>query len=170
LKKNGYTLVELAVVVFLLGLMLFLAVPKVRVNLIGDGIRTAVRHLIGAVRELRADAIREQMDYVLHLDLNSHAFWTYSLDMTPEKRDEKKRAAFHFPEGVIIADVSQIGVEKKSDGEITVKFFKKGHVQPTVIHLKKDDRYFTLALFPFSSSVKVYERYADVTADGREND
>jgi len=170
LKKNGYTLVELAVVVFLLGLMLFLAVPRVRENLVGDGIRTAVRRLVGAVRELRADAIREQMDYVLHLDLNSHAFWTYSLDMTPEKRDEKKRAAFHFPEGVIIADVSQIGVEKKSDGEITVKFFKKGHVQPTVIHLKKDDRYFTLALFPFSSSVKVYERYADVTADGREND
>ncbi|PIP09147.1 MAG: hypothetical protein COX51_00270 [Syntrophobacteraceae bacterium CG23_combo_of_CG06-09_8_20_14_all_50_8] len=170
MKKNGYTLVELAVVVFLLGLMLFLAVPRVRENLVGDGIRTAVRRLVGAVRELRADAIREQMDYVLHLDLNSHAFWTYSLDMTPEKRDEKKRAAFHFPEGVIIADVSQIGVEKKSDGEITVKFFKKGHVQPTVIHLKKDDRYFTLALFPFSSSVKVYERYADVTADGREND
>ena len=170
MKKNGYTLVELAVVVFLLGLMLFLAVPRVRENLVGDGIRTTVRRLVGAVRELRADAIREQMDYVLHLDLNSHAFWTYSLDMTPEKRDEKKRAAFHFPEGVIIADVSQIGVEKKSDGEITVKFFKKGHVQPTVIHLKKDDRYFTLALFPFSSSVKVYERYADVTADGREND
>lgn len=170
MKKNGYTLIELAVVVFLLGLMLFLAVPRVRENLIGDGIRTAVRRLIGAVRELRADAIREQVDYVLHLDLNSHAFWTYSLDMTPEKRDEKKRAAFHFPEGVRIADVSQIGVEKKSDGEIAVRFFKKGHVQPTIIHLRKDDRYFTLVLSPFSGSVKVYEKYAEVTADGREKD
>lgn len=170
MKKNGYTLIELAVVVFLLGLMLFLAVPRVRENLIGDGIRTTVRHLCGAVRELRADAIREQVDYVLHLDLNSHAFWTYSLDMTPEKRDEKKRAAFHFPEGVRIADVSQIGVEKKSDGEIAVRFFKKGHVQPTIIHLRKDDRYFTLVLSPFSGSVKVYEKYAEVTADGREKD
>ena len=170
MKKNGYTLIELALIVFLLGLMLFLALPSVRENLIGDGIRTAVRRLIGSVRELRADASREQVDYVLHLDLNSRAFWTYSIDMTPEKRDEKKKAAFHFPEGVRIADVSQIGAEKKSDGEITVRFFKKGHVQPTVIHLQKGDSYFTLVLSPFSSSVKVYEKYAEISADGREKD
>lgn len=170
MKKNGYTLIELAVVVFLLGLMLSLVVPRVRENLIGDGIRTSVRRLIGAVRELRADAIREQVDYVLHLDLSSHSFWTYSLDMTSEKRDEKKKDAFHFPEGVRIADVSQIGVERKSDGEIAVRFSKKGHVQPTIIHLRKDDRYFTLIFSPFSGSVKVYEKYAEMTADGREKD
>lgn len=168
MRRNGYTLIELVVVVFLLGLVLILAVPKVRENLIGDDFRTATRRLIGSIRELRADAIREQVDYVLHLDLNNHAFWTYSIDMTPEKRDERRKTSFHFPEGIKIADVSLNGAEKKSDGEVDVKFFKKGHVQPTVIHLRKDGRYFSLILSPFSDSVKVYERYVNVAADGSE--
>jgi prepilin-type N-terminal cleavage/methylation domain-containing protein len=167
LKKNGFTLIELAVVVFLLGLMLFLAVPKVRESLISSGVKTVVRHLIGAAQELRNDAIRELVDYELHLDLNGHSFWTCSIDMTPEKRDEKKKNAFRFPDGVRIADVSQIGVEKKVDGEIKVMFFKKGYIQPTVVHLAQDDKYFTLIFSPFSSSLKVYEKYVDVTADGQ---
>lgn len=170
LKKDGYTLIELAVVVFLLGLMVSLSVPRVRDALIKDEVKGTVRRLIGAVRELRSAAVREQVDYILHLDLRKQAFWTYSVDMTPEKRDEKKKAAFQFPEGVKIADVSQLGLEKKGDGEIDIKFFKQGYVQPTVIHLARADQYFTIALAPFLHTIKVYEKYVDVTPEGVEND
>jgi len=69
LKRNGYTLVELALVVFLLGLMLTLAVPRVRENLLSDGLKSTERRLIGAIRQLRADAVREQVDYVLGFGL-----------------------------------------------------------------------------------------------------
>ncbi len=168
MKKNGYTLIELAVVVFLLGLMLFLAVPRIRDSLINDGLKSTARHMVGAIRELRADAVREQVDYVLQLDLNNNAFWTYSVDMTPEKRDERKKNAFHFPEGVKIADVSQPGLDKKADGEVGIKLYKQGYVQPTVIHLVRENRYFTIALAPFLSTIRVFEKYADVTPEGAE--
>jgi general secretion pathway protein H len=170
LKKNGYTLIELAVVVFLMGLMLTIAVPKVRETLLNDSLKSTVRRMVGVVRELRGDAVREQIDYALHLDLNNNAFWIYSLDMTPEKLDEIKKNAFRFPEGVKIADVSQMGMEKKIDGEVDVKIFKQGYIQPTVIHLKKDDRNFTLVFSPFLSSIKVTDKYADITAEGMERD
>ncbi len=170
MKKNGYTLVELAVVVFLLGLMLTLAVPKIRENLISDSLKSTERHLIGAVRELRANAVREQVDYLLYLDLDNPSFWTFSADMTPEKRDQMKKNAYHFPEGVKIVDVSQLGLEKKSNGEIAIKFYKQGPVQPTVIHLVKGERNATIVLAPFLRTIRVYDKYADITPEGEEKE
>jgi general secretion pathway protein H len=168
LNRNGFTLIELALVVFLLGLMLFLAAPRVREGLINDALSSTVRKTIGVVRGLRAEAVREQVDYVLHLDLKNNAFWTYSLDMTPEKRQERKAAAVHFPEGVKIADISQPGLEKKTDGEATITFYKQGHIRPTVIHLARDDRYATIVLAPFLNTLKTYEKYVEVTPEGEE--
>jgi general secretion pathway protein H len=170
LNKNGYTLIELAVVVFLLGLMVYISVPRIRDTLIKDEVKSTVRRLIGVVRELRAAAVREQVDYVLHLDLYKNAFWTYSVDMTPEKRDERKINAFNFPEGVKIADVSQLGLEKKADGEVDIKFFKQGYGQPTIIHLARADQYFTIVLSPFLNNINVYDKYVDVTPEGVEKD
>ena len=170
LNKNGYTLIELAVVVFLLGLMVYVSVPRVRDSLIKDDVKSTVRRLIGAVRELRVAAVREQVDYVLHLDLEKNAFWTYSVDMTPEKREERKSNAFNFPEAVKIADVSQIGLAKKADGEVEIKFFKQGYGQPTIIHLTWAEQYFTVVLSPFMNNIKLYEKYVDVAPDGFEKD
>ena len=150
--------------------MLVIAVPKIRETLISDGLKTTVRQLVGAAKELLIDAVREQVDYTLTLDVSNNAFWTSSQDMTPEKLDEQKKRAVHFPEGVRIADVSQMGMENKSDGERTVKFFNQGNIQPTVIHLMKEQRYFTILLSPFLNTVKIYDKYADITPDGVERD
>ena len=168
MNRHGYTLIELALVVFLLGLMLFLAAPRVRDGLINDALSTSVRRTIGVVRGLRADAVREQLDYVLQLDLQNNAFWTYSLDMTPEKRQERKESAYHLPAGVKIADIDQPGLGKKTDGEATVKFYKQGHIQPTVIHLARDDRSATIVLAPFLNTIKAYEKYVEFTPEGDE--
>jgi prepilin-type N-terminal cleavage/methylation domain-containing protein len=168
LNKHGYTLIELSLVIFLLGLMLFLAVPKVRDGLINDALSASVRRTIGVVRALRADSVREQVDYVLQLDFKNNAFWTYSLDMTPEKQQERKEAAYHFPAGVKIADIDQPGLGKKTDGEATVKFYKQGYIQPTVIHLAREDRFATIVLAPFLSTIKIYEKYVEITPEGGE--
>jgi hypothetical protein len=168
LNRDGYTVIELVLVVFLLGLMLFLSVPKVRESLINDALASSVRRTVGVMRGLRADSVREQLDYVLQLDLKNNAFWTYSLDMTPEKQAERRASATPFPEGVKIADIIQPGLGKKTDGEVTVKFYKQGHIQPTVIHLAREDRYATVVLAPFLSTIKIYEKYVEITPEGGE--
>ncbi len=170
MKRNGYTLVELAVVVFLVGIMLALGIPKVRESLINDGLKSTQRHLIGAIRELKANAVREQVDYVMDLDLNGQTFWTYGEDMTPEKRDEMRKIAFHLPEGVKITDVSQLGVEKKADGDIAIRFYKQGQVQPTVIHLAEEGRAATIVLAPFLDTLKVYDTYEDINPEGEQQE
>jgi general secretion pathway protein H len=160
-REAGYTLIELAVVMLLIGLMLFLAAPRVRDALIDDTLKSTARHLIGMANALRYEAVREQVDYVLHLDLNNNAAWTYSADMTPEKRSEQRKNAFKFPPDVKIADIYRIGQEKQVHGEATIVFFKRSYVQPTVVHLAKGDRAFTMVFQPFLSAVEHYNQYLD---------
>lgn len=158
---RGYTLIELALVVLLIGLMLFIAAPRVRDTLVNDSLKEAVRKITGASRELRAEAVRQQADHILHLDLNGRAYWTYTADMTPEKQYERRKDAVRLPDDVKIADIAQAGQEKKSDGEATVTFFKQGYAQPVIIHLVREDRFFTLYFSPFLNDVKTYERYVE---------
>jgi prepilin-type N-terminal cleavage/methylation domain-containing protein len=165
---RGYTLIELSVVVLLIGMMLLIAVPRVRDTLLNDDLRAAARQIIGASREIRNEAVREQVDTILHLDLSQPGFWTYAADTTAEKRAEIRKGAIRFPAGIRIAGVRHAEEVAKTDGEASVRFFRRGYVEPSVIHLVKDDRAFTLVFNPFLHAVNVYEKYVDFTFN--END
>jgi general secretion pathway protein H len=161
--ERGYTLIELSVVVLLIGMMLFLAVPRVRDSLLNDDLKATTRQIVGAAREMRNEAVREQVDYLLHLDLAQPGFWTYSADTTAEKRAEFRKGAVRFPDGIRIADVRQPAEARKTEGEVVIRFFHEGYVAPTVVHLVKEDRAFTLVFNPFLQAVSVYEKYVDFT-------
>jgi len=161
MTNRGYTLIELSVVVLLIGMMLLIAVPRVRDAVLADDLKTATRRLVGASRELKNEAIREQVDYLLHLDLAHPGFWVYSADTTPEKLAEIRKKASPFAEGVKITDFIRPGEEKQTEGDAEIRFHRQGYVDPAVIHLKKDDREFTVVFQPFLDTVTVYEQYVD---------
>ena len=160
-NERGYTLIELSVVVLLIGMMLFFAIPRVRDTVLNDDLKAATRQIVGAARELRNDAVRDQLDYILRLDLAEPGFWTYSADVTAEKQAEIRKAAIRFPNGIRIADVRQPPEPRKTDGEVVIRFSSRGYVSPTVVHLVKEDRTFTLVFNPFVQAVAVYEKSVD---------
>jgi prepilin-type N-terminal cleavage/methylation domain-containing protein len=168
-NSRGYTLIELSVVVLLIGMMLLIAVPRVRDTLLDDDLKAATRRLISSARELRNESVREQTDYILQIDLANPGFWVYPADTTAEKRLELRKAAFRFPEGVRITDVQQADEAKKSEGEVLIHFFRRGYVEPTVVHLAGDDRAFTLVFNPFLQAMTVYEKYVDFYFNREEN-
>jgi prepilin-type N-terminal cleavage/methylation domain-containing protein len=95
--ERGYTLIELSVVILLIGMMLSLAVPRVRDSLLNDDLNATTRQIVGAAREMRNEAVREQVDYLLHIDLAQPGFWTYSADTTAEKRAELRKGSGLYP-------------------------------------------------------------------------
>jgi prepilin-type N-terminal cleavage/methylation domain-containing protein len=81
--SSGFTLVELLLVIVLMGVILVFAVPSTRDVLTGDNLKKASRQLIGMVQKLRVEAVRDQMEYILCLDLPNAAYWVLASDMTP---------------------------------------------------------------------------------------
>ena len=161
--KKGYTFIELTVVVFLIGLTLVLTVPKFRYAVLTDDLKATVRRMVGTIRSLRNEAIREQKIYALHFDLESNRFWIESAGMTEEERAEAYEKPFRLPESIRILDVWSKERGKKVDGIAAIRFTKKGYIEQSVIHLAAEDgREFTLVLSPFLGKVKVFEKYVDV--------
>jgi general secretion pathway protein H len=160
--KKGFTLIELVVVVLLIGLTMVLSVPRLRYAMLTDDLRGTVRRMVGTVRTLRNEAIREQKVYALHFDLESNRLWADSADMTDEERIEAHQKAFQLPKGVRVLDVWRSGKGKEVAGEAVIRFTKKGYMEQSVIHLGAEDgRRFTLIFSPFLGRVKVLEEYIE---------
>jgi prepilin-type N-terminal cleavage/methylation domain-containing protein len=149
-NKKGFTLIELMLVIMVVGVILFLAVPATRDALTTDKLKKASRQLFGLERKLRVEAVRDQIDYILNFDLPGSVFWITTMDMTAEKIAEVKKNAQHLPEGVIIADII-IGEndQKQTGGEIIIRFTKNNTCTPAVIHLAYEESRMTLTLSPF---------------------
>ena len=165
--QKGYTLIEISVVIVLIGVMLLLGMPKVQDTLTGDRMRSAVRNLSGTARDLKASAVREQVDHYLHLDLDQRRVWNTRDDMTAENRTLRRGQARLLPSGVRIADVALVDEGKKNQGEVIIRFFSQGYVQPAAIHLTDDERTMTLIFQPFLSTFEVQDKYVDVWKTSR---
>ena len=162
-QEKGYTLIELAVVVILIGLLLGLSIPRFQYATVTDDLKATIRRIVGVIKGLRNEAIREQQAYIFYLDLESNRLWIEPAGMGEEERALAQEKTFEFPRGVRILDVWCKGKGKKVNGEVGIRFSKKGYVEQTVIHLGAEDgREFTLVLSPFLATIKIYDEYVDI--------
>ena len=162
---KGFTLIELAVVIALLGLFLGLTIPRFQFYLVADDLKATTRKIVGLVREVRNEAIREQKVYTIHLDLESNRWWTEYAGMEDEEMQLAREKAFVLPNGVRFLDVWCRDKGKQAQGVFPLRFSKKGYVDQTMIHIGTEtEREFTVELSPFLGVVKVHDRYVDIVA------
>jgi len=160
--NNGYTLIELMVVVLLIGFVLTMVIPRFRSTLLTDDLKTTTRKILGIIKNLRDDAVREHKIFVLHFDIESNLIWVVSATMTEKEQVLAHENAYSIPSGVSVLDVEFREKGKIMAGETSIRFNKKGYVQESLIHLgSEDDRKFTLVLSPFLGRVEVLEKYVD---------
>jgi len=164
--SSGFTLLELLVIIVLAGVIVALAVPSMRNILTGDNLKKASRQFIGMERKLRGDAVRDQLDYILYLDLPSSTYWVLASDMTPEKQDEIKKNPQHLPSDVAILDIVGENNKKQSEGEARINFGKNNICSPAVIHLAYEEDRMTIVINPFLGITDVYDKYVDVSFTG----
>ncbi len=157
--EKGFTLLELVIVVWIVGLAFFVAFPAFQGWLSGDGLGEARRHMAGLSRELRYQAVREYADQVLSLNLNEGKVAVYRKEDSPEARERAWKKAWSLPHGVTVRDLEFRGGGKIIEGEAEVLFFKDGTAVPSVFHLQEKDRNLSLVLEPFLGNLRVFERY-----------
>jgi prepilin-type N-terminal cleavage/methylation domain-containing protein len=160
--QKGFTLIELVVVVTLIVMMIGLTMPQIRNTLLSDTLKRTTLRMVGLVKSLRDEAVREQKTYGLHLDMTGQRYWIGFDTMTEAEQTLAQEEAVKLPVNVQIVDVWFRNEGKTSDGEAVILFLKKGYVQPSAIHLSDDEgRRFTILLNPFGGKVKVFEKYVE---------
>ena len=170
LNKQGFTLVELLLVIALIGVVLAFAVPSTRDVLTGDKLKKASRQLIAMERKLRVDAVRNQMNYILCIDLPDSAYWVIASDMTPEKQDEIKKSPRHLPPDVAIMDIVDENNKKKTVGEARINFTKNNICSPAIIHLAYEEDRMTIVINPFLGVTDIFDKYVDIPLGGSGHD
>ncbi|RLC18831.1 MAG: hypothetical protein DRI24_02000 [Deltaproteobacteria bacterium] len=159
---EGYTLIELVVVIALISIMFSLALPRFRDNVLTDQVRKTSRWVITQTRHLKQQSTREKKDYILHVDMDAEKLWISTPDMEAEALEQAEEEAFQLSENVEIMDVEFPGRGRISSGQVDIYFYAKGYSDKALIHMQEDnDRRVSLLIEPFLPQTKYIEDYSD---------
>jgi len=162
-KNNGFTLIELIVVVIIMSVMLVFAGPRLSGFIFPDDTNKIVRWLIVNARSLRSNAVQQQKNYTLNLDIDNNRLWVADESMDTEEALKKAyEKSYSLPETVRLLDVEFPGRGRVLQGTAEISFYKKGYSDQAIIHIQGlDDRKVSLLVESFLPSVKWVEEYVD---------
>ncbi len=160
--ENGFTLLELIVVCVLIGIMLSLGVPSLRMSLFTNPLKTAARKIIGLVHGARELAIQQQQPYLLHISQAESRIWYEQegkLDILEDKNNElnkgKRLQEYKLPESVNIQGV-WLGESDSPQQQTVILITKQGFMQQTLLHLNDDENNeIKVQFYPFLDSTSI---------------
>jgi general secretion pathway protein H len=151
-KMQGFTLIELSVVLFLIGLLFSLSLA---------------RTMKATVQLLRSKSIVTHKNTVLHCDLDNGVFWG-SYQAQDKHSDLRKDTSplvrwKHLPKGIRFLDASNINTPKIKHGLLSSTFNPKGFVEETVLHLSdENEKVLTIIINAYTGRFLLYDEYVDV--------
>ncbi len=164
-RQRGFTLIELIVVITLISIMMFFAVPRLNTNLLSSEKRRVSQWIVLTVNSLKENAVRDQQDYLLCADPDENKLWTAVEKQAPGGAGEPEREKikeFKIPEGWNLTDAAFPGRDPRRSGVAVIRFYKKGYSDKAMLHVEDDsaDR-ITYEIRPFLKQVKIHEKYAE---------
>jgi len=153
--SEGYTILELIVVMVILGISLHFIMPSLKKP---NSVKAVARRVITMAGHLRCLAVRTQQQQTLSFDPGGFKV-SISNDTDTEMldADERSKQTIPIPDDVII-EASYPNGDTQSSGDI--HFYPTGYANPVAIHLTKDEYdYLTLVVEPFLSKVRIYDEY-----------
>lgn len=157
---RGFTLLELAVVIFLIGLVMTIAMPYFG-SMQTSQMRSEARRLASRANYLYEEAGAQKVILRLTFDLANNGYFASRLDpfaAKPAFRPESGPAGVRvlMPAGIWIRDVTVEGIGTVGRGVVSAQFYPGGYADATLIHLADSKgEVFTLAIDPFSGHVSI---------------
>jgi len=155
-SKGGFTLVELAVVLFVLGLVLWVALP--RLAHVGEPDRDTVFRTLSAGSEAAYDLSlyeKRETRLVLHPADGTYEF------LDPNRPDEAKRT-LEFGPRLSVTGILIEGVDRPLDIPTEIRYLPGGRVATARIFVRDEGggnipSHWTLRLSPFDGSIRILE-------------
>jgi prepilin-type N-terminal cleavage/methylation domain-containing protein len=79
MRKNGYTMIEVLIVVAVLGVLLLVSYPNIKNSLEVRNLDNQARSILGTFQQAKFQAVRNKLNYRVRFD-NSLGYWTYYLE------------------------------------------------------------------------------------------
>ncbi len=159
---NGFTLIELMVVMLLISIVLAVAIPRFEGGVFEDPTKKLSRWMINTVRTLRSQAIQQQKLQSLVVDLSNHKMWVSNEEMGEEAFTAAEENARALPGNMRIVDVQFPGTEPVTSGTAQINFYPAGFSDHVLIHLENDDaERFSYLVQPLLPKIKFIEEWID---------
>jgi prepilin-type N-terminal cleavage/methylation domain-containing protein len=168
-RAGGFTLLELAVVLFIIGLVMTIAMPYFG-GLQGALLRSEARRLASRANYLYQEAGAQKVLLRITFDLDRNAYSISRLDpfaINPAFMPERGPAGVRvtLPTGVLLRDVWVEGAGIFRRGVVSSQFYPGGSVDATVVHLADEKgTVLTLAINSFSGRVAIVRGNFDPSA------
>ncbi len=156
----GFTLLELAVVIFIMGLMLSIAMPYLG-GFRQAALRSQARRLAGRATYMFDEAAGHKLVLRLIFDLDNNGYAAAQLDpyaVQPVFAADNSVSGrpVMMPPAIRIRDVTIEGIGTVNRGTVATTFYPEGYVDATVVHL--DDQsgdVMTLEFSPLTGQVAI---------------
>jgi prepilin-type N-terminal cleavage/methylation domain-containing protein len=162
---KGFTLLELTVTLFIIGLLAIVLVPRLG-DLGGARLDAHARRLAALARYLHGEAAFRSQVYRLNYDLDQRTYWVTVLTTVRDSAEFLPDSSplarpVQLPPNVTFADVRIPSVGLVSTGRVYTHFYPQGYTDPTIIHLRDQQaRFVTIIIPPLPAEVGVQEGYA----------
>lgn len=156
----GFTLLELAVVIFIMGLMLTLALPYLG-GFRRAALKSQARRLAGRATYMFDEATGHKLVLRLIFDLDNNGYAAAQLDPYAVKPVFAPDATVSgrpvmMPAAIRIRDVTVEGIGTVSRGMVATNFYPEGYVDATVVHLEDaSGDVMTLEFSPLTGQVAI---------------
>ncbi len=164
--EDGFTFIELAVVLILLGILLVFIAPRFG-NITRGGAAAAARRLHGVVATVHDKAALQKRRYWLAVEVGSGAWWVLATE--PDQSLTKEELVAHkdqavmdgkLPGEVVFEDVYVEG-QKTAEGTALARFEPNGTCAEAQIHLADETGgAATLSVEPWTGRCTVADSYA----------
>ncbi|PKN24108.1 MAG: hypothetical protein CVU64_22885 [Deltaproteobacteria bacterium HGW-Deltaproteobacteria-21] len=164
---HGFTLIELSVTLFIVGILFFISMPKIGNFLFRTDLKETVRSLKAAVNVLRSKSISSHKPTALHLDLDRNVYWgAYAVQERKEENPGPQSMLIsprRLPSDVRFLDAANINTSKKTFGLLSSTFNSKGALEETIIHLTDKNRnVITVVVNAYTGRFSIFDEYVDV--------
>lgn len=176
-KTAGFSLFEIAVVLFIISLFFVLVTVPIEGILSGGDLGQATRMLMSEVSNLRGEAAYTRKIQTLVLNIEQNTFYALEPE-TPVEFGKTEESLFEeekevvpgkkeLPSGVSFADVVVDTQGKVQEGKAEIRFFANGCVEHTLIHLKNEGgKFYTLEINPVTGLIRTHEGYIEQKREG----
>lgn len=163
MNQRGFTLIEIAVVLAIIGMVLMLVLPRLP-STEGENLKISARTLASTLRYLQDRAAVSGTTYYLRLEpgTDNVKVLEQGADGGEQEPGDPLLQKRPVKEGIQVADVVVPRLGLVNDRQVRLTVGKAGLRDVVTIHLRSPDgSFWTVMAFPDSGKVKVYEGYQE---------